>query len=287
MMTRRRHGARVLAAAGALATAGPGAAAELTLAEAGTYQGVDGARITPHVVTFDPRQTPLRVLSVPAEMKTAESTLRDLARHLGNRSEGRKREWAVINGGLSSYHTDVPLGLLVVDAKVLGTLARERAPGGGAARASDEFGGLRWSGLLCQLADGSGWRITPAARYVPGQCRQALQSGPVLVEPGGRVGVGDDEPKRSRPYIRSAVCMLADGRMQFVVAPQPTHLLPFARWLARKAPAGGGCDAALNLSGDTSSGLYVHAIGKPTAGIEPIGPASFPLPSALLVQTAR
>ena len=286
MMAGGPHGFGVLFAAGALVVAASGAAAaELTLAQAAGYQGVDGARITPQVVVFDPRLTPLRVLSVPAETKASESTLRDLARRLGSQGDTRKREWALINGGFSSFHTDVPLGLLVVDGKVLGTLARERASGAGAGRSSGEYGGLRWSGLLCQLADG-GWRITPASRYVPGQCRQALQSGPVLVEPGGRVGIRDDEPTRSRAYVRSAVCLLADGRMQFVVAPQPTHLLPFARWLAQMAPAGGGCDAALNLSGDTSSGLYVHAGGKAT-GTGFIGPGNFPLPSALLVRTGR
>jgi uncharacterized protein YigE (DUF2233 family) len=275
-----------LLAIGLTTVACAGRTAELTLATPAGYQGADRTQIVPQVLTFDPRFARLRVLSVPFETQVNESTLHDLTQHLVNRKELRKRDWAVMNGGLSSFRTDVPLGLLVVDGKALGTLSREKASTGNAAPWPSDFGAFRWSGILCQLAAGDAWQIVASSRYKPGQCRQAIQSGPTLVEPGGRVGISDDEPDRSRPFIRSAVCLLPDGRMRFVIAPQPTHLLPFARWLAQPEPGGGGCDAALNLSGDSSSGMYLHTGQARAAGV-PIGPASFPLPSALLVQSTR
>lgn len=266
----------------AAATASPhGAAADLALATSTGYEGSERTTITPQTLTFDPRVAPLRVLSVPAETRAGDATLADLARHLVERRELGRHDWAVLNGGLSAFRTDVPLGLLVVDGKTLGTLSREKAPGTAAMARPAGATALRWAGILCQGAD-KRWQILASERYQPGLCRQAIQSGPVLVEPGAKAAIGEDEPRRTRPYARSAVCLMPDGRMRFVIVTQPTHLLPFARWLA--SPAGGGCDAALNLSGDSSSGLYLHAARSP--GVL-IGPASFPLPSALFVQSTR
>ena len=117
-------------------------------------------------------------------------------------------------------------------------------------------------------------------------CCQALQSGPLLVEPD------PNEPERRRAYARTAVCLMGDGRLRLVVVAEPTHLYPLAQWLARPLAEGGaGCRVALNLSGDLSSGLLTRGPapakkGAPRPG-EIVGPGSYPVPTALLFTPRR
>lgn len=268
----------------ALALAVSGVAAQaFVVSEQLSVRGSD-RNVALRMLTFDPAQARLRVLSVPFDVGAAEADLREVAAALQRRSELRDPGWAVLSGGLSSYRTDVALGLLVVDGKVYSRLSTEKVGAGDAAAA----GQPRWAGVLCQQAADRRWLIVPSKGYRSGQCLNALQAGPLLVEPGGRVGISDSEPQRSRPYERAVVCLLRDGRMRFVVALQPIHLLPLARWLAAPEPRGAGCTAALNLAGDSSAGLFVQPRAATTRGARPpsalYGPASFPLPSVLLVQ---
>lgn len=251
-----------------------------TLVEHAGYTYPQGGSIRPRVLSYAASQVRLRVVSVPFEAGQPEASLLDLAQSRLRRAELRRKPWALVNGGLSSYRTDAPLGLLVVDSRVYGTLSRERASS--AQRPSASSPQLRWSGVLCRRAGAGGWDIALAERYEPKSCVDAMQSGPLLVEAGGTVGIREDEPERSRPYERSVVCLGEGERMHLVVVERKTHLLPLARWLARPESEGGlGCRVALNLSGDSSSGLVLN---DPRTGLQRYGPAAFPLPSALLVE---
>jgi hypothetical protein len=275
-MRRARAGLLALALATCAATA-----PAFVLSEQLRVRGTD-RDVALRMLTFDPRQAQLRILSVPFDVGADDADLRGVAAALQRRSELRAPAWAVLSGGLSSYRTDVALGLLVADGKVYSRLSSETVG------ARDATSPLRWAGVLCQQAADRRWLIVLAKSYRGGQCVNALQAGPLLVEPGGAVGISDGEPQRSRPYERAVVCLLRDGRMRFVVALQPIHLLPLARWLAAPEPRGAGCTAALNLAGDSSAGLFVQPRAPSARGARPAsalyGPASFPLPSVLLVQ---
>jgi uncharacterized protein YigE (DUF2233 family) len=265
-----------------LALAPASAAAQaLQLSSQINLRGTDGRVVPVRTLTFDPRQARLQVLSVPHDVRAPEADLREVADALRTRSDLRSASWALMTGGLSSWRTDVPLGLLVVDGRVVSRLSTEKVT----AADSPSRGQWRWAGVLCQRSADRSWRIVPASAYQAGACANALQAGPLLVEEG-KAAIHESEPQRTRAYERSAVCLLADGRLRFVLAAQPIHLLPLARWLAAPEPGGGGCRTALNLAGDSSAGLIVQAKG-PARSTPPrpttFGPASFPLPSVLLV----
>lgn len=245
-----------------------------------TFKGARGEQMRPRVLSFDPSRTELRVLSVRFESEKEEATLSELGSVLSSRAGLRDSSWAMVNGGLSSFHPAASLGLLVVNRQVYSTLSDERPRS--VSPSSTDLDQWRWSGVLCQRAPDRRWIIQPAKEYIAGSCINALQSGPMLVEPGGQVGISENEPSRSRPYERSAVCLLSNGHIRLIVVPQKTHLKPFADWLAKAEEKGGlGCRVALNLSGDTSSGMVIH--NRRQRGLDITGPASFPIPSALLV----
>lgn len=116
---------------------------------------------------------------------------------------------------------------------------------------------------------------------VPFQPSFALQNSPRLVEPGGAVGIRSDDRKRA---ARTLACD-ADGRLHLVVIAAPVGdgptLLEAAQLLAADPGQGGlGCDAALNLDGGPSTGIWL----PPSAGVaglnsaEPIGYALAVLP---------
>ena len=247
------------------------------------YVGAKGQRINTIVVTVDIKDTKLRIVSVPFELGArpgglAETSLRDLAESLNARPGYQRGEWIAVNGAFSSYREDVPLGLLVVDGKVYSTLSKERAKGSGSSGSA--FGQLRWSGILCERRKDGDWDVIPAIRYEPGLCQQALQAGPVLVEPGAVVGVASTEPSSGAPYKRTAICLTRDGKMRMVVVLEATYLFPLAQWLGKSEREGGlGCRVALNLSGDTSSGVAIRAGGS---GLTVFGEGSFPIATALI-----
>lgn len=194
-------------------------------------------------------------------------------------------EWVVVNGGFSSYRLDVPLGLLIVDGKVYSRLSNEKVKSGFGSTSRDT-GQLRWSGVLCQSKDDEDnkkWDIIYAAQYKPELCVQGLQAGPFLVEPGARIGISPEEQRRGAPSARTAICITKDRRMKFITVLEDTYLFPLARWLSKAESEGGlGCQVALNLSGDTSSGIAMRTRGDKSVNL--IGDGSFPLPSALIIE---
>jgi uncharacterized protein YigE (DUF2233 family) len=285
---KRRHGyllavGLTLAAAPALGSPEPAwAPVKATRFPAGNNSSARAS-----VLTVDPSKVEVRIVSVPlvlgAQDRSGDYSLRSLARHLDSTTSSRS-SWVAVNGGLSSSREDIPLGLLIVDGKVYSRLATAKGSAA-TASATSVFSSYRWSGILCQDRKGGTWDIIPAATYVSRMCYQALQAGPVLVEPDGKIGVAATEPARSKPYMRTAVC-LSGGLLKIVVVRDPTNLYPFAKWLSASESAGGlGCRVALNLSGDSSSGMVQKAPSRQS--LMYFGDGSFPIPSALIVVDPR
>jgi uncharacterized protein YigE (DUF2233 family) len=250
-----------------------------------SFKGAGGQPVTVTSVTVDIKTANLQILSVPFELKVSlgstEVSLRSFAEQISKQPRFKNKEWIAVNGGFSSYRVDVPLGLLVVNGKVYSPLTKEKSKLGYVASGSD-FGNLRWSGVLCQLKANSSWDVIAASRYQPGMCQQALQAGPVPVEPNSKVGILATEATKERPYNRTIICLMDDPRMRAVIT-QATQLFPLAQWLSKPESGGGlGCRVALNLSGDSSSGIAIRSPGN--VSINFIGEGSFPIPTALLFE---
>jgi hypothetical protein len=259
------------------------AAAAWTLQESREFPVAQGRVARANVLTIDTNRANLRIVSVPIELRrppgALDISLLDLAAHL-EQKKPRDSSWAAFNGGFSSSRDDIPLGLLVVGGKVYSQLSREQ-DGTSSLQVKSEYSKYRWSGVLCQAKENGAWDIVPASRYRPGSCYQALQAGPVVVEPDGKVAIAPGESQAKRPYSRTVVC-LSGSLMKVVVVSDRTHLYPLARWLSNSEAKGGlGCRVALNLSGDSSSGLVVQEPGRASLRL---GDGSFPIPSAVIVE---
>ena len=250
-----------------------------------SFKGSGGQPVNVRSVTIDMKTANLQILSVSFELNvslgSAEVPLRSFAEQISKQARFKNKEWIAVNGGFSSYRVDVPLGLLVVNGKVYSPLTKEKSKSSYGASGS-EFGDLRWSGVLCQLRTNGSWDIIAASRYQPGICQQALQAGPVPVEPNSKVGISSTEATKERPYNRTIICLMEDARMRAVLT-EATQLFPLAQWLSKPESGGGlGCRVALNLSGDSSSGIAIRSPGN--VSINFIGEGSFPIPTALLFE---
>lgn len=84
--------------------------------------------------------------------------------------------------------------------------------------------------------------------------QQAMQSAPMLIQPGGELAsIEDNDVDRSR---RSVIARDRAGRLLLIVSQAPTFTL---RELAQALHESDlDIDAALNLDGGRSSGLYLH-----------------------------
>ena len=196
-------------------------------------------------------------------------TVRRLMRH----------EMLLVNGGFSASTTDRPAGLLISDgnAVTVPNYAMRRADPDNACPAL-RTERLRLSALLCVGAD-HGLSVGPMDDDAISRCEQAIQAGPVLLDKNAKPAVCAS--KDERPYLRTAICQ-RDARVHLVIATDPMTLHDLARWLAAPPAEGGlGCTAAINLSGDTSTG----ALYSPGAGAKPRldGPGGFAQASFLLV----
>lgn len=165
-----------------------------------------------------------------------------------------------INGGFFERDKQkvlAPSGLVIVGGK---ELAPEHPRAG--------------SGIVYATTDGAfiGYRKDLADHA---RMKYAVQVGPVLVDPGGKVGVADKQHDRQN---RSAVCLGGDA-LVIVAVEGGLSLFQLASLLARPAADGGiGCDVALNLDGGPSTQVAFHAGGKEIA-IE----GGWPVANALIV----
>ncbi|MBN1307112.1 MAG: phosphodiester glycosidase family protein [Chitinispirillaceae bacterium] len=144
-----------------------------------------------------------------------------------------------INGGffeIGRNYVHTPSGLIVTNGRLLNPLT--------------DYGG---TGIFC-IKEGMPQIVWAKESINPAGCTLALQCGPVIVEPGGVMGVYDNSYRR---LSRSAIG-LADGKVVLAIVSgkggSGLSLYEFAEFLRRKREEGGiGCDAALNLDGGASS----------------------------------
>ncbi|MCC2112160.1 MAG: phosphodiester glycosidase family protein [Hyphomicrobiales bacterium] len=143
-----------------------------------------------------------------------------------------------INGGYFDYRDDangralVPTGLVVSGGRKL-TAYRG---GSGVLYDSGRTIAIAWA------KDKTAWSAAP----------EALQVGPLLVDPGGKPGIRKAGPRARR----SAVCVTGSGEVLVVLAAGRLSLLELALTLATAEPAGFGCERAINLDGGPSTQAY-------------------------------
>lgn len=164
----------------------------------------------------------------------------------------------VVNGGYYSVENEryFPNGLTIVNGEAFG-------------RSFDGFGGmLAISESNAELR----WLIQrPHSANEP--LRAALQSFPILVEPGGQLGFGP-ERENNVPARRTAIAQDKNGRILFIVAPQGHFTLhQFSAYLTESDL---DLDIAINLDGGGSTGILV-------ANPQEIIPPTRPLPFVILV----
>ena len=161
-----------------------------------------------------------------------------------------------MNGGM--YHADrSPVGLLVEDGTERAPLVTAAGPG--------NFG-MRPNGVFCVRTDGR-FAVIESRSFArqPPACRQATQSGPMLVIDGAlhpRFIPGSDSL-----YIRNGVGVSPDGQRAFLaISDRRVNFHSFARFFRD----GLGVRDALFLDGQVSR-LYAPGIGRRDIGL-PMGP---------------
>jgi uncharacterized protein YigE (DUF2233 family) len=148
----------------------------------------------------------------------------------------------VVNGG---YFTpeDETIGLLISDGRSWGT----------------SYGDF--AGMFAVTADGQVTvRWLARSPYDPNEpLREAVQSFPVLIKPGGVMGFSTDADD-GRPARRTVVAQDRQGDILFIVAPYGyLSLHELARFLVESDL---DLDVALNLDGGNSTGLWLKADQK-------------------------
>ena len=236
------------------------------------------------VLRADPAEVEIAVIDTYSTVsargiKYPSYSLRDLARVTG--------ALALINGGFGqSTYYPVPAGLVVQDGRQKSPLNRRSRTQSGVfcvpvaeQRTAEATGGATGGTTATAAAPPSKARIVNKGDYRPGICRQALQSGPKIVEYDGENGI----TRPAQAFTRSVVCVDDAGRVLFVQASRVAlfHLADILR--APEAAGGYGCQAALNLSGDIESGLLYTTDGT----LHSAGEVDAPVASAIAVLPKR
>jgi exopolysaccharide biosynthesis protein len=164
-----------------------------------------------------------------------------------------------VNGGFFTEEGSVT-GLTISEGEVYGTPYGDYA--GMLAVTPEGEVSLRWL------------RTWPYDPYEP--LREAVQSFPVLVKPGGVMGFPADADD-GRPARRTVVAQDRGGRLLFLVAPGGKFSLhALATWLVASDL---DVEIALNLDGGTSSGMWLQGEGA-AIQVESL----VPVPSAITVE---
>lgn len=160
----------------------------------------------------------------------------------------------VVNGGFYTEKYEAT-GLIVSEGSASGV-------------SYDGFGGM-----FVVTEAGPQIRSLQDTPYNPGEgLRAGLQSFPLLVKPGGRVGFPEEDGQRAR---RTVVARDQVGRLLFLVAPRGYFTLhQLSHYLVNSDL---DLDVALNLDGGPSSGMLLR---EPALFV----PAFVPLPAVITVQ---
>ena len=160
----------------------------------------------------------------------------------------------VLNGGYYSIanETYFPDGLTIVDGKAFG-------------RSFNGFGGM----LVIQPS-GAELRWLVEQPYNSSESLQAaLQSFPILVRPGGKLGFGAERENHVSAR-RTVIAQDRDGRILFIVAPQGYFTLHQLSLYLTESDL--DLDIAINLDGGGSTGILV---ANPREIISPTRPIPF------------
>ncbi|MBN2905329.1 MAG: phosphodiester glycosidase family protein [Rhodobacteraceae bacterium] len=202
------------------------------------------------VCSFDPATSDLRLFRLDPEGQILGSFSR-LNAVLAD--QGKALSFAM-NAGM--YHPDrAPVGLYIENGQQQARAVASAGPG--------NFGMLP-NGILCLMDDAA--RVIETRAYLadPPACRDATQSGPMLVI-GGALHPRFLPDSASR-HIRNGVGVDATGQVHFAISDQPVSFHEFARFFrdVLKTPD------ALYLDGKISR-LYAPALGRADLGL-PMGP---------------
>lgn len=85
------------------------------------------------------------------------------------------------------------------------------------------------SGVFCILADGTAI-IARSGSFGTLHCSSAVQSGPLIVEPNRKIGIGPNDLKRRDIYAHSLAALERDGTLHLMWT-TPVHLYHLARFL--------------------------------------------------------
>lgn len=161
----------------------------------------------------------------------------------------RKNALLAINAGFFDLDKESrlsPVGMIVVDGKELNPFDADKAKN-------------PLTGIL--FAKDGRIGAMPARDYTPGsRFDAALQTGPLVVDPGGKNGIRSNGFDRQN---RSVVCLTNDAEKPVIVQVSGgLSLYEVGQLLSTGEPDGGfGCERAINLDGGPSSQVSVLANG--------------------------
>ena len=145
----------------------------------------------------------------------------------------------VVNGGYFRIENDeyIPNGLTIANGEVIGT----------------SYG--TFAGMLAVTQDGPELRWLKQEPYNPNEdLLAALQSFPILVKPGGKLGLSE-EHEDHRKASRTVIGQDIQGRILLMIAPEGYFTLQ--RLSATLTESDLELDIAINLDGGPSSGILV------------------------------
>lgn len=175
---------------------------------------------------------------------------------------------AAINGGFStSFSLPTPDGLLRVD---------------GVDYASLNTINETLSGVVC-VSNRGAVSIIRRVDYNDDICRHALQAGPLLIEPDGRLGIRGVTSRAQTRTARSAICINRSNEVILVTSGAASLYALSVVLNDRRTSMGLSCRVALNLAGDSEAGL-VFQTGRQVIWI---GSRQSSIASAILVTPNR
>lgn len=176
------------------------------------------------------------------EQKTRQGAL-DAVRAIGA-STGAT---VAINGGRFNG-AFAPDGALIIDGKTIGT---KRAD---------------WLGYLTIDDDGN---ASVTSRPALAHSRYAVQGNPLIVEPGGKMGIEREDHEWLR---RTVIAQSGDIVLAMVTSPVSLFSLAYALIEQPEAFYTNRIDAALNLSGAATTGFYARLQDGETVDVPPYWP---------------
>ncbi|MEO0327497.1 MAG: phosphodiester glycosidase family protein [Pseudomonadota bacterium] len=130
--------------------------------------------------------------------------------------------------------------------------------------------GWQSAGGVINFKAGNSISLSPSHAGIPKNSGDALQSRPMLIEPGGRWAMSRNLADREN---RSILCRRANSEVIFIVISRLGLSLYEAGWILRDRNDGGyfGCDSAIALDGGSSTQVWVSGEQQVSySGLSPV-----------------